>query len=350
MSSRTYGVEGHFFKNARAIYENLASENRVFPDAFLINDDADLKYAFEGVPVEGWLTLEPHGKVIYWGSPLWVESAKRFFSDLVEIREREKFPEYASKKVIAIDARNPSTFRDLLVKTIEKPILSTHRGLRKIRSIKREDEIEKILRACEIAVEAFKKFLEKDFREGITEREASQKLKIRLFESGAEQLAFEPIVAFGENTAYPHHFPADREYKRGEPAMFDWGAVYRGYHSDITRTINAEKLPWYEVYMKAFRTALKEAKTGKSASELHKNVEQSLGELAQYFPHGTGHGVGLEIHEIPNLSEKSTDVLQENQVFTIEPGIYKNYGLRIENTYLLTKNGLNRLCQLPEEI
>ncbi len=345
-----YRIKGHFPQRSREIYQKLTQENKTIPELFLFTDAHDVKYIFEGLPVEGWVSLEASGKVIYWGSPLWVDAARKFLSSVVEIREKKELSSYIAGKVIAIDERTSVAFREELLKATEKVILTKHKGLKRIRMIKREDEIEKIKTACQIATEAFQRFIKKDFKEGISEKEASRRLKIRLFEAGAEQLAFEPIVAFGENTSYPHHFPTEKTYTRGEPAMFDWGAVYRGYHSDITRTLNAEKLPWFEIYMKALNSALEKAQTQTPACEVHKAAAEAMQELAEFFPHGTGHGVGVEIHEFPNLTENSQDILLPGEVFTVEPGIYKpdKAGVRIENTYLLSEKGLEKLSPLPE--
>ena len=148
------------------------------------------------------------------------------------------------------------------------------------------------------------------------------------------------IVASGSNASSPHHKPSNAKIKKGF-CVIDFGVKYRGYCSDITRTVYAGRpsLKEKEIYnslLKIQEEAINLAKNNKKCSELYDFVNESLGKYKKYFTHGLGHGVGVEIHEMPNLTLNSKDRIKDGMAFTIEPGIYISgkFGIRIEDTIL----------------
>ncbi|WP_338600256.1 aminopeptidase P family protein [Sulfolobus tengchongensis] len=213
----------------------------------------------------------------------------------------------------------------------------------KLREIKDEDEIEKIRKAGEITSTAMKIGMER-LTEEVSEKQIAGIIDMTMKSAGAEDYAFPSIVAFGENTAYPHHIPTDRVLMNNDIALFDIGAKYNGYCFDSTRTFvfkNNEAKKIYEIVLQAQLEAIDAVRDGVTASEID-NIARKVIEKAgygKYFMHSTGHGVGVEIHESPAISMNSKQVLKENMVITVEPGIYLKgrFGIRIEDTLIVTK-------------
>jgi len=159
-------------------------------------------------------------------------------------------------------------------------------------------------------------------------------------------VAFSPIVAFGENTSKPHHVPTDRAVQTADPILIDMGCKYKGYCSDMTRTIFMgcileEIKPIYDLVRKNQFLAMGDAKEGNTIKMIAKAVENGFEANKFSVIHALGHGIGLETHEVPFISLKNETLLKENMIITMEPGIYLpgRYGIRIEDTILVTKNG-----------
>lgn len=205
-----------------------------------------------------------------------------------------------------------------------------------MRTIKSTEEIEKIHKAQKIAEKAFDEILG-FIRPGVTEREIALKLDNCMLENGAEGLSFETIALAGANTSMPHGVPGNYKVKNGDFVLMDFGAVYDGYHSDMTRTVcvgqPSEKMgKIYDIVLKAQLEALKKVKSGITGSELDGYARDIIDEsgYGDFFGHSLGHGVGMEIHEFPTASSKSETILKENMVVTVEPGIYLPENLELE--------------------
>ena len=218
--------------------------------------------------------------------------------------------------------------------------------LSSLREIKTEDELKNIKKACKIAQKAVADAFE-FLSAGVTEKEVKDFIVERFKEYGASGESFDTIVAFGENSAVPHHETRNRRLKDGDVVLIDTGCKVNGYCSDITRTAffgkpDKEFIKVYNAVLSANIRAEKEIYggiTGKDADNI------ARGELIKYgygdcFTHSLGHGVGLEIHEAPRLSPSSETEIKENAVFTVEPGVYIDgkFGVRIEDTCVM-KNG-----------
>ena len=154
------------------------------------------------------------------------------------------------------------------------------------------------------------------------------------------ELSFNPIVASGKNASMPHYAPAAKKIMKGF-CVIDFGVKYKGYCSDITRTVyvgkpSKKEKEIFNMLLTIQKNAINKIKSSKKCSELYDFVNNSLGKYKSNFTHGLGHGVGVEIHELPNLTLNSKDRIKNNMVFTIEPGIYfpKRFGIRIEDTVL----------------
>ena len=211
------------------------------------------------------------------------------------------------------------------------------------RIIKTDDELSDIIKSAFITDEVFDLVL--DYIEiGMTEKEVAKFIEQSFLKLGGERLSFDTIVAFGENGAEPHHVPWDRKLSGAEFVTIDMGTVVGGYCSDFTRTFamggaTKEMIDVYEAVREAEKIGAGALKDGVKCFDVDKAVRDYLTEkgYGDKFVHGTGHGVGLEIHEAPTLNTKSDEVLKDNMVVTVEPGVYieGSLGVRIENLYIV---------------
>lgn len=227
--------------------------------------------------------------------------------------------------------------------------------IEKQRMIKDEEEIENIKKACEITDKCFEHLLT-FIKEGMTEKEIALEIELFFKTHGSEGNSFDPIVAIGENSAIPHWKPGDRKVKNADLILIDMGCKYKGYCSDMTRTIFMgcileEIKPVYDLVLKNHKNALDEMRNNCSIKNLARSVEDSFKFNNYMLIHGLGHGVGLEVHEMPNINSKNESFLRENMVVTDEPGIYipGQYGIRIEDTILINKNDCIPLTKSKKE-
>lgn len=225
-----------------------------------------------------------------------------------------------------------------------------------LRAVKDEDEISCILRAAFIADTAIG-YIAGEIHSGMTEKEVAWELEKHIRENGSQPLPFDIIVASGPNAALPHAKPTDRPISDGEPVILDIGARWKGYCSDLSRTLclgpGSERFQSvYDLVLKAQLSALdgiEPGMTGAQADGIARGVIEEGG-YKDAFGHGLGHGVGLAVHERPRLSLNSTDVIQENMVFTIEPGIYIVGwgGARIEDTVVVMNGKVHPLTKVTK--
>lgn len=227
-----------------------------------------------------------------------------------------------------------------------------------IRMIKDENELKLIKGAVNIADTAFNEILS-FIKPGIKEFEVALELEYKMKKLGASGVSFETIIASGPRSALPHGTAGDREIQAGDVVVMDFGAIYKGYCSDMTRTIFVgkpqEKLnEIYNIVLKAQLEALDASVAGITGKELD-SVSRKMIDAKGYekcFGHSLGHGVGVEIHEKPGISPKSEEILKPGMVFTVEPGIYVEGfgGVRIEDMVLLTPNGAEILTKSTKAI
>ncbi len=230
--------------------------------------------------------------------------------------------------------------------------------LTSLRRKKNEYEKNKILEAQAIAEKAFDHILG-FIKEGVTEREIALELDFFMLRNGAECVSFDTIAVSGKNSSLPHGVPSDKKIARGDFITLDYGAVVDGYHSDMTRTVavgelSSKQIEVYETVLSAQKKSLEALRAGVSgfdADKAARDIIESAG-YGSFFGHGTGHGVGLQIHESPRLSPKSKHVLEVGDVVTVEPGIYlpDEFGVRIEDMAFITENGFENLTKSPKSL
>jgi len=216
-----------------------------------------------------------------------------------------------------------------------------------LRMIKDQEELEKLRQAAQIGDEVFATICSiVDI--GMTEKQVASEIDYLLRQKGCEKESFDTIAVAGENAALPHGHPGNRRLKTGDMLTLDFGGFYQGYAGDMTRTIVMKKASAklhtrYDLLLQAQLKALAMVETGVSCREIDQAVRDHLKafDLDTYFVHSTGHGVGLEIHELPRVSVHSDSILAENMVITIEPGIYFPDwgGIRIEDTVIVKDGG-----------
>lgn len=222
--------------------------------------------------------------------------------------------------------------------------------LSQMRMIKGSKEIQLIKESCEITKKGFQ-YIQKHFKEGVTEIELTTLLEIYLRKSGAQKMAFDPIVAFGKNAANPHYSPGDVALKKNDLILIDCGSVWKNYYSDMTRTyikgtISKKMEELVNLCKVAQEKAVEICKPGLSFKDLNECVQETFKKegVQDLFIHGLGHGVGLEVHEYPVLAKKEM-TLDKGMIITIEPGLYVPGlgGVRVEDTLLITSNGYENL-------
>jgi len=252
---------------------------------------------------------------------------------------------------------NYSTYKKLLKGNLRlKALTDTVESLRLIKS---KEELSYIRIAIRRAEDAFRR-LQSFIKAGVTEQKLAVRLEGLLREEGCKTIPFGVIVASGHMSALPHAKPTRRVIKKGDFILFDWGGECEGYYSDMTRMVAIKgkylekQLEIYSTVSNAQDMAIKAVKPGIKAIMLDTVARDFINQkgYGDYFGHGTGHGVGLAVHERPVISWQSKDTIREGMVFTIEPGIYLPHfgGVRIEDIVCVSKNGVEVLTTLPRTL
>ena len=263
----------------------------------------------------------------------------------------------ATKVGLEFDDMTLSRFRAIISE--DKDVVDISPLLASMRLTKRPAETALIKEAEAIVDRAFAAVTPL-LKVGVTERYIKEELRRAMFRSGAEDVAFDTIVAFGENAAMPHAVSSDRALRAGDCVLMDFGAKYRGYMSDFTRTLfcgspTTKFLEAYDVVLKAQLAAIdyieKGGRSAKEADRIAREVVDSS-DFRGKFTHTLGHGVGIQIHEAPSLSTVSDDVLTDGCVFTVEPGVYLEgeFGIRIESLCVIENGKLTVIDRSDKQI
>jgi Xaa-Pro aminopeptidase len=236
-------------------------------------------------------------------------------------------------------------------------LVATDELIERLRAVKQPDEVARMRAATTIADHAFEVVLEQGLV-GRTESELALALEIEMRRAGARRPSFETIVASGPHGARPHAQPRDVEIAGGQLVVIDWGAELDGYCSDCTRTVATGELSErqreiYELVLRAQQTGLAAVRAGAACKDVDSAARQVIDAAGhgEHFGHGLGHGVGLEIHEAPWLSQTYDGTLEDGNVVTVEPGVYLpgEFGIRIEDLLVARGGGAEILTSLSKE-
>jgi Xaa-Pro aminopeptidase len=241
-----------------------------------------------------------------------------------------------------------------LIDTIE--LVPTENWVEDLRVVKDEEEIELLEKAIAITDEAVEE-LSHRIKPGMTEKQVSNLINNIIRSRGGKKEAFDLIVAAGPRSAMPHAQPTDRPIQKGEPIVVDIGAQFDGYNSDLTRTLWLGKigepkiLEIYEIVDKAQAAAIESIKPGMACKDIDAIARDMIADAGygEYFGHGLGHGVGLDVHEQPTISRLGKGEVKPGMVFSVEPGIYipDTGGVRIEDLIVVTDDGCRKLSKAP---
>lgn len=339
-------------------------------DAALIISEANRRYYTDFVSSLGYLFVTRNGSFLIVDSRY--EEAARNQAHCCEIIPMkwlsETMKELITDKKLRRIMLEASAFTLAEADTVEK--IFTDAGaaaiktgdldklISKMRIIKTSAEIGKMRRAQSITEDAFMQTI-KLIKEGVTEKELALELEFRMRRSGAESVSFDLIVLTGSKTSMPHGVPGFNTVRYGDFVLFDIGATYEGYHSDMTRTVALGKVSSssrriYETVRKAQQNALDAVRAGVRCCDVDSKARSYIN-AAGYegmFGHSTGHGVGIEIHEAPSVSPANDFILRSGMVITVEPGIYVpgKCGVRIEDMVVVSTDGYINLASLPKEL
>ncbi|ABR48642.1 peptidase M24 [Alkaliphilus metalliredigens QYMF] len=262
-----------------------------------------------------------------------------------------------SKLGIEEDHVTYGQYKDYSMKLDQIELIALDGALTKLRVIKDEDEINNITQAARIADKAFIHIL-KYVKPGIMEIEVALEIESFMKQKGASKLSFDMIVASGERSALPHGVASNKTLSLGDTITLDFGCVYNGYCSDMTRTFilgqaTEKQKEIYAIVLEAQNKALQSVRPGITGAELDEIARDVISKkgYGAYFGHGLGHGVGLEIHELPHINQLGKEPLAPGMVITIEPGIYVPgfSGVRIEDLVVVTHDGYEVLSKSTKE-
>jgi Xaa-Pro aminopeptidase len=337
-------------------------------DAFFSTNPSNVRYFTNVIanryPERSVYFLATKDKFYVLTYPLEIESVKSEAKncEIIELRSNIKLEEIL-EKILGKDAKLGVEYTTLSYFLGERlatkfKLEDLSREIAKIRAIKDEEEINEIKKAIEKTERTLEKVKELINSSKITEKEAALKCMKLLIENGCEWFAFEPIIASGENGAFPHAIPTDKPIKENTFTIVDIGGRDKagGYCADITRTfakgkISEEDRKIFEVVKEALLSAIDSIYEGVKAKEVDGIARKILSKyrLEKYFNHGLGHGLGLDVHEYPSVNSASEDILLSGYVITIEPGVYLpgKYGIRLEQDVVVRKNKAEILTEFP---
>lgn len=311
--------------------------------ALYLNVNGEHKFIVNKLfPIEGDLGVE-----ILWYTDS--EDSIKILSDIVNKNE-----------VLGVDKFWPAQY---LIRLIDlnsvKGFVNSSNIIDELRMIKDEEEKDLMRKSSKINDKVME-IIQNELKEGYTEKYYARLLAEIYEKEGAQGFSFDPILAYGENAADPHHEPDGTKLKKGDSLVIDIGGVYNHYCSDMTRTVFFGKEPSeehkkiYETVRKANLNAIAKVKEGVKFSEIDAAARDYITEVGygEYFTHRTGHSIGLEIHDKGDVSSINNQEVKEGMIFSIEPGIYLpgNIGVRIEDLVLVTKDGCEILNSVPKEI
>ncbi|MBN1869896.1 MAG: aminopeptidase P family protein [Candidatus Omnitrophica bacterium] len=323
-------------------------------DAFLVTKDVNITYLTGFCACESWL-LVTLSRTSYITDSRFVQEAREGLKGIDVKCTKESMVKTLAEEIekggvkrIGIDTRNLTLFQyRMLRRNCPKGVrlVKADNLVEELRAVKDRKEIQKIRNALGVHKLAHQ-FIKRNIRPNIKENELLFQLE-RFVKSKNASFAFDPIIASGPNSCYPHAKVTERRIRNNEPLLIDMGIDVEGYKSDLTRMFFLGKIPAlvrqvFDAVNEARRCAIAEIRAGVAAAEIDYSARNYLEKqkLEKYFGHALGHGVGLEVHESPRLAHNDSTVLKEGMVITVEPAVYLpgRFGVRLEDMVLVGKN------------
>jgi len=340
----------------RRLLNLRAALKKIGLDCLILFSAHNISYLTHFSSRDSYLILGPN-KVIYLTDARYTQEAKRYLKGyaIQEINGSvfdliATFCTASSYKKVGFEEKQLSVFDYRKLKDAFRgaaDLIPVPPLIEEARKIKERTEIDKIRQAVSIAESALV-LIKGYITAGVRELEIDAELERFIRYAGASGTAFDTIVASGKNSSFPHHRTCRRMIKDNEPVLIDIGADYEGYKSDLTRVfflgkINPEVRKIYDIVLGAQDRAIRSIKPGVFINKVDSIARHYIAQRGYggFFSHSTGHGVGLEVHEVPRISRKEAGILKEGMVFTIEPAIYLpgRFGIRIEDMVLVTRKG-----------
>lgn len=337
--------------------KNVLKENDI--DGIIINNPINVRY-LTGLNVEGFLIINDSENIFVTDSRYTEEVNNNLtiedeitLVDIASLDENDYLNFFSNCNKVGFEENYISyaKYNEMIRKYRIKESVETNNIIEKLREIKDDLEIESIEKACNITDSCFL-HLQDFIKVGMTEKEVVLEIYKYFMSNGADGLAFDTIVASGENTSKPHAVPTDKIIKYGDAVLIDFGAKVNGYCADMTRTVfmgevSEEVRKLYDLVYKEQDIAFEKMKDGVDANLISKSLQNSFNSKGYDLIHALGHGVGLEIHEKPIISIRRNSILKKNMIVTDEPGIYLpgKIGIRIEDTILINDTEATRLTK-----
>lgn len=334
-------------------------------DALLVTNPYNRRYManFTGTAGVVFITKE---EALFITDFRYVEQATEQAVGYTVVEQRRTVVEQVADEVVRLGVRTLGFEKDhmtygefeIFEEYVDAMLVPVSGWVEQLRLIKTEDELEILQRAADIADETFEHICTY-IRPGVSELDVANEMERYMRSLGATQSSFDSIVASGVRGALPHGVASDKLIEEGELVTLDFGALYNGYISDITRTVavgepSEQMKEVYEIVLAAQKRGVEQIRPGMKASEADQVVRDVIVEkgYGEAFGHSTGHGIGLEVHEMPALSSRNDTVLQCGMTVTVEPGIYLPGigGVRIEDDIVLTETGNRRLTKSSKEL
>ena len=338
-------------------------------DGMLLTNEANRFYAsgFHSAGTDG-MALVTREQCYYFTDSRYTEAAQRHVqgADIQEVGAgrgysvllKEAIQRHHIRRLGFEDAYMTVREHDLYAKALPCQLVPAADLLAQLRDVKDPEELEIMVAAQRIAERALTDILN-EIRPGVTEKEIAARLQYLMLHYGAENMSFDPIVVSGPNGSLPHGVPSEKVIQSGEFVTMDFGCIYHGYCSDMTRTVavgsvTEEMRQVYDTVLAAQKAGIEAARagaTGRAVDGAARAVIQQAG-YGPYFGHSFGHGVGVEIHEGPNATPSNDKPLPAGAVISAEPGIYLpgKLGVRIEDVLYLTEGGCQNLTLAPKEL
>jgi Xaa-Pro aminopeptidase len=322
-------------------------------DALLVQEPHDLFY-LTGLHLSAGQLYVGQKETLLFVDGRYTEAAKATRFHVEPLESFSKYPTPGQRIGFDGAATSYQNYTTLFEKWGKK-LIAVNDPIKKLRAIKEKGEIELLKKAAELGSRGFD-FALTQLKEGVSEEQIASELEIFWKKQGARKVSFEPIIAFGPNSSKPHYRAGGARLCNHDVVLIDIGVMRESYASDMTRVVAfgsppAEMQKIYGVVKEAFEAAVAKCRPGASLADLDLTARAVIEKAGygEFFPHSLGHGVGLEVHELPVIRKTSQGTVEEGMVFTIEPGIYIPGlgGVRLEDTIVITSNGYESLTKRP---